>query len=66
MTQFETEVPEPLRDDLPRLLSGGRVTTPAIWVLLAIFIGKLRLEGATMQVQGDHIGRREGASLAER
>jgi hypothetical protein len=29
MTQFETEVPEPLRDDLPRLLSGGRVTTPA-------------------------------------
>jgi len=34
--------------------------------LFAIFIGKLRLEGATMQVQGDHIGSREGASLAER
>ena len=32
MTQFQPEVPHPLRDNLPGFLSRGRVTTPAVGV----------------------------------
>ncbi len=35
MTQLQTEVPHPLTDNLPRFLATGRVTTPAIRVLLS-------------------------------
>src|SRR6266700_193021 len=34
MAQFQAEVPHPLTDDLPCLLSAGGMTTPAIRVLL--------------------------------
>jgi hypothetical protein len=60
MTQFEAQGRDPLVHDLPCLLPSGRMRTPAIRVLLGVFIGKLRLEGSTMQVKGDHIGSREG------
>jgi hypothetical protein len=33
MAQLQTEVPHPLRDDLPALLTPGGLTTPAIRVL---------------------------------
>ena len=60
MTEFESEVPEPLGDDLPRFLSSRGVTTPAVGVKFLVFIGKGWLKGAPMQVQGDDIGSREG------
>src|SRR2546421_1748521 len=59
MTQLQTEIPDPLRDDLPGFLSSGRVTTPPVGVLLLVFIGKHRFKGATMQVEGHHIGGSE-------
>src|SRR5207244_7779922 len=36
MTQFQAQVPDPLRDNLPRLLSSGRMRTPAVGVLLLV------------------------------
>src|SRR5260370_14313560 len=51
MTQFQAQVPDPLRDNLPGFLSSGRMRTPPVGVLLLVFIGKHRLKGATMQVE---------------
>src|SRR6266567_8211961 len=34
MPQFQAQVPDPLRDNLPRFLSSGRMRAPAIGVLL--------------------------------
>ena len=48
MTQLQAEIPDPLTDDLPRFLPGGRMTPPAIRALLLIFIGKHRFKGTTM------------------
>src|SRR6266567_6697331 len=56
MTQFQPQVPDPLRDNLPRFLSSGRMRTPPVGVLLLVFIGKGRFKGATMQVECHHIG----------
>ena len=36
--QFESDIPDPLADDLPGELSPGRVAAPAVGVLLAVFI----------------------------
>ncbi|HAT45440.1 MAG TPA: hypothetical protein DCS90_10095, partial [Ktedonobacter sp.] len=55
-TEFLAQVPHPLREDLPDLLTVRRVGTPPIRVLLTIFISKDRLETATMQIEHDHIG----------
>ncbi len=38
MPQFESQVPDPLSDELPALLSPGRVAAPPVWVLLSVFI----------------------------
>jgi hypothetical protein len=38
MTQFETEIPHPLTDHLPDFLPGGRVTAPAVGILLLVFV----------------------------
>ena len=56
MPQFEAQVPNPLREDLPDLLPTGGVRTPAIRILLLIFIGEDRLERSSSQVEVDHIG----------
>ena len=40
MAQFQAQVPHPLADDLPCLLTTRGVTTPAIRVLLQVFIGQ--------------------------
>jgi hypothetical protein len=42
VAQFESQVPHPLRHDLPDLLPTRSVRTPAIRVLLLVFIGKSR------------------------
>src|SRR5712691_5059270 len=59
MAEFQTEVPHPLRDQLPALLSPGRVTAPTVRVLLTVLVCQYRLKGAAMQVQFDHIARGE-------
>ncbi len=38
LPQFEADIPDPLRHDLPALLSPGRVRTPSIRVDLLVFI----------------------------
>src|SRR5947209_6051787 len=56
MAQFQAEVPDPLRDNLPGFLSSGRMRTPAVGVLLLVFIGQHWFKGPAMQVEGHHIG----------
>ncbi len=60
MAQFESQVPGPLRDHLPAFLPPGRMTAPAVWVLLLVFIGEDRGVSPAMQVQLDHIAGGEG------
>ena len=38
MPQFEPQIPDPLRDQLPAPLSPGRMTAPPIRILLDIFV----------------------------
>ncbi len=38
MPQFQPEVPNPLRDQLPALLSPGRMAAPPVRVLLFVFV----------------------------
>jgi len=61
MAHFQTEVPDPLTDDLPALLSPGGMAAPPIRILLAVFIGERRFKAAPMQIQGHHIRRRKGS-----
>jgi hypothetical protein len=56
MAQLQAEVPHPLRDDLPALLTPGGMTTPAIRVLLQVFGGLGVFKSAAMQIQSHHIG----------
>jgi hypothetical protein len=56
MPQHQAYVPDPLTDDLPCLLSGRRMATPAIRVDLLVFIGKHCFKSTTMQVECDDIG----------
>jgi hypothetical protein len=51
MSQFQAEVPHPLGDQLPALLSPGRVTTPTIRVDFLVFISQSRGVSTTMQIQ---------------
>src|SRR5579883_1844033 len=59
MSQFQPQVPHPLRDQLPALLPAGRVRAPAVWVLFAILIRENGLKGPAMQVEFDDIAGRE-------
>jgi hypothetical protein len=59
MPQFQPQVPHPLTDDLPPLLSSGRVTTPAIGILFQVFIAQRIFKGSTMEIQRHHIGSAE-------
>jgi hypothetical protein len=60
MSQFEAEVPHPLREDLPKLLATGCVRAPAIHVLFFVFIGKDCLKTAPLEVKIKNIGRGKG------
>lgn len=59
MAQFQAEIPDPLRHDLPALLPTGGLTTPTVWVLLNILIGKNGFKSAAMQIQFHDVGGRE-------
>jgi hypothetical protein len=62
LAEFQTQVPEPLRQDLEEFLSAGRMGDPTIGVLFSIFISQYRLKGATMQIQIQHIfGSKSGS-----
>jgi hypothetical protein len=61
MTQVKTQIPHPLTDHLPALLRGLRVTTPAVGVLLPIFIGEHRGTRTSMQIERYHISRCESS-----
>ncbi len=61
MAQGEAEVPRPLCDDKPEFLAPGGVTTPAVRRLFFVFIREHRLKRSAVQVQRDHISRRERA-----
>src|SRR5260370_42680511 len=63
MAQLQAQVPDPLRDDLPGFLPDGLLRTPAIRVLLQVFIGEDILQRSTMQGECDHINRRESPLL---
>ena len=51
MPQLQTEVPDPLRDDLPGFLPASGLRTPAIGILLAIFVAQGGFKGTPMQIQ---------------
>jgi hypothetical protein len=55
MPQFESQVPDPLGNQLPALLSPGRVAAPSIGVDFLVFISEHRLKAPAMQVQLDDI-----------
>src|SRR5258708_22978195 len=55
MTQFQAEVPDPLRHQLPALLSPGRMAAPSIRIDFLVFIREYWLKRAAMQVQLDDI-----------
>jgi hypothetical protein len=60
MPQFQAEIPHPLRDHLPAFPPPGGVATPAIGVLLVVFICQSRQISSTMQVEFDNISSSEG------
>jgi hypothetical protein len=59
MTQFESQVPDPLGDQLPALLSRGRMAAPSVGIDLLVFIRQDWFKGPAMQVQLDHIAGSE-------
>src|SRR5579885_630942 len=59
MSQAQTQVPDPLAEDLPELLPAGGMRTPSIASLLLIFIGQRRLKSPAPQVEIDDISGRE-------
>ncbi len=59
MAQFQAEVPDPLRNHLPALLTPGGVRAPAVGVLFLVFIGEGRLKGPAMEIQLDHVAGSE-------
>lgn len=61
MTQRQAQVPDPLGDDLPTFLPKGSMRTPAVGVLLLVFVSKNWFKGPAMQVEGQHIRSQESA-----
>lgn len=59
MAQFQAQVPDPLADDLPSLLAASGMTTPAVGVLLQVFIGQSIFKRTAMQVESYHISSSE-------
>lgn len=55
MPLFASQVPDPLGDQLPALVSPGRVAAPSIGVDLLVFIREERFKSATMEVQFNDI-----------
>jgi hypothetical protein len=65
MPHLQAEVPDPLTDDLPRLLPPGGVAAPAIGVEFLILIGKRRFKGPAMQIEFNDIAGGEPRLAAD-
>lgn len=59
LSEFQTEIPHPLREDLPEFLSASGMRAPAIRVLLGVFVRKNGFKGSSMQIEVQHIFRAE-------
>ncbi len=57
MSQFEAQIPDPLRKNEPKLLAPSGMRTPAVRILLLILISEDGLKRPAMQVQCHHISR---------
>jgi hypothetical protein len=55
MSQLQSEVPHPLADELPCLLTRGRMADPSVGILFLVFISQCRFKGATMQIQRNDV-----------
>lgn len=62
LSQFQAQIPHPLREDLPEFLSTSAMRTPAIRVLLAVFVGKNGFKGPAMEIEVQHIFRAESGA----
>jgi len=51
LSEFQAKIPDPLAQDLPELLPTRGMRTPAIGILLLIFIGQHRLKRSPMEIQ---------------
>ncbi len=61
MAPFQAQLPHPLPPDLPCLLAARGMTTPAIWVLLQVFVGQRVFKRAALHIPRHHIGSRKAA-----
>jgi len=61
MPQLQAQVPGPLGDDLPGFLPPGRVATPAVGILLAVFVLQGCFKGTAVQIEGNDIRSGKGA-----
>ena len=48
MPQFQTKIPDPLAEQLPYLLTPGRVTDPSVGILLLVFVRQCCFKSATV------------------
>jgi hypothetical protein len=55
LAQFQPEIPDPLRQDLAKLLAARRMGVPAIRVLFGVFIGQHGFKRPALQVEVKHI-----------
>src|SRR6266568_1436989 len=55
LPQFQAEVPDPLREDLAKLLAARHMGVPAIRILLRVFISKHHLKRSPVQVEVEDI-----------
>jgi hypothetical protein len=56
MAQLQAQVPYPLADQLPDLLTRGRMADPSVGILFLVFISQRRFKGTTMQIQCHDVG----------
>lgn len=59
LSQFQTQVPHPLGENLGKLLATRRMGIPPIGLLLLVFVGQHGFKRATMQVEIQHIRGRQ-------
>src|SRR5262245_38887516 len=55
LSQLQAKVPDPLGEDLGKLLTPRRMRIPAVGLLLVVFIGQHGLKRPTMQIQIEHV-----------
>jgi hypothetical protein len=60
LPKIQTDIPDPLIENLPTFLTTRGTRAPAIRVLLYVLIPKSGLKGTAMQIQIQHISSSEG------